>query len=118
MSIALKRAYEKPSKQDGYRVLVDRIWPRGVSKEEADIDEWMKEIAPTDQLRKLYHDNRISWGEFRKLYLSELKENRDNLRPLTEKAEEKKVTLVYGSKDKEKNNAVVLKQYLKMLGVE
>lgn len=115
MPISLKRAYEAPSPEDGYRVLVDKIWPRGVSKEDAKLDEWKKEIAPSDDLREQFHDGALSWGDFRNHYLSELKEYREELRNLAERAAEEKVTLVFGSKDLEHNNAVVVKQYLEML---
>jgi uncharacterized protein YeaO (DUF488 family) len=116
MSISLKRAYEAPSPDDGYRVLVDKLWPRGVSKENAKLDEWKKDIAPSDDLRKQFHDGTLSWGDFRNQYLSELKEYREELRELAGHAAEEKVTLVFGSKDLERNNAVVVKQYLEMLG--
>ncbi len=115
MSIKLKRAYEKPSSNDGYRILVDRLWPRGISKKAAGLDEWMKEIAPSDTLRSWFHKDPSRWGEFRKRYLSELKKHRETLRPLANQAKKKRVTLVYSASDEEHNNAVVLKQYLEML---
>jgi len=115
MPIALKRAYEKAGPEDGYRVLVDRMWPRGVSKVEAELDEWIKSIAPSDQLRKWFHSDRSQWGEFRRRYLSELKEHREDLRKLAQRARSEQVTLVYSSRDREHNNAVVVKQYLNML---
>jgi uncharacterized protein YeaO (DUF488 family) len=118
MSIELKRAYDKPSPQDGYRVLVDRLWPRGISKQDAELDLWMKEISPSDELRKWFHHDRSQWGEFRRRYLSELKEHREALRPLAQRARGERVTLVYSAKDEKHNNAVVLKQYLKMLGAD
>jgi uncharacterized protein YeaO (DUF488 family) len=118
MPISLKRAYEAPSPEDGYRVLVDRIWPRGVSKEDAKLDEWKKDIAPSDELREQFHDGTLSWGDFRNHYLSELKKYREELRELAERAAEEQVTLVFGSKDLEHNNAVVVKQYLEMLGAD
>lgn len=114
MSILTKRAYEKPDSNDGYRVLVDRLWPRGISKEEADLDDWLKTIAPSDELRKWFHSNRSEWEEFRKRYLAELKEHREEIRSLAEKAKSETVTLVYSSKETERNNAEVLKQYLEM----
>ena len=116
MAIVLKRAYEEPRTEDGYRVLVDRLWPRGVSKEEAQLDEWLKEAAPSDQLRKAFHGGELSWGAFRRRYLSELKGRREALRPLAERARRERVTLVFSSQNQEHNNAVVLKQYLQMLG--
>lgn len=115
MSITLKRAYESPSSRDGYRVLVDRLWPRGVSKEDARIDAWPKEVAPSDELRRAYHDGQLGWGEFRRRYLAELKSQRDTLRDIARRAGKGSVTLVFSSKDERHNNAVVLKQYLQML---
>lgn len=115
MEIALKRAYDQPEETDGYRVLVDRIWPRGVSKAEARIDIWEKEIAPTDALRKWFDHDPARWGEFRRRYLAELKPHREKLRDLAARAAREKITMVYGARDRERNQAVVLRQYLKML---
>ena len=115
MTIQLKRAYEKPADNDGYRVLVDRLWPRGIAKDEARIDEWIKEAAPSDDLRKAFHSEALGWGEFRQRYLAELKAQRETLRPLAERSQQDKVTLVFSSKDETHNNAVVLKDYLAML---
>jgi uncharacterized protein YeaO (DUF488 family) len=117
MSITLKSAYEKPAPHDGHRILVDRLWPRGVSKEAIAIEEWMKDVAPSEQLRKAFHGGELSWGEFRKRYLAELKEHRDELRRLAELSEHDQLTLVFSAHDKSHNNAVVVQQYLKMLGV-
>jgi uncharacterized protein YeaO (DUF488 family) len=116
MTIVLKRAYEEPAGDDGYRVLVDRMWPRGVSKDRAGVDEWIREAAPSNDLRKWYHKDRSRWGEFRRRYLAELKEHADELRPLAQRARRERVTLVYSSTDEEHNNAVVLAEYLKKLG--
>jgi uncharacterized protein YeaO (DUF488 family) len=116
MPIELKRAYDQAEDRDGYRVLVDRLWPRGVSKEKAALDEWLKEVAPSDALRKAYHNDELDWAEFRNRYLSELADHRETLRPLAERAKTERVTLVFGSRDREHNNAVVLKQYLEMPG--
>ena len=116
MPIVLKRSYEKPTSQDGYRVLVDRMWPRGLTRKEVHVDEWMKDVAPSDQLRRSFHDRRLGWGEFRRSYLSELKSHRDELRRLAERADHERVTLIFSSRDEEHNNAVVVKQYLEMLG--
>lgn len=118
MSIRLKRVYDEPSSDDGHRVLVDRLWPRGLSKADAKLDDWVKSAAPSDDLRKWFHRDRSRWGEFRRRYLSELKEHRDDLRPLAEQARKERVTLLYAVRDERRNNAVVLKQYLKMLGAE
>ncbi len=116
MSIVLKRAYEPASPEDGHRVLVDRIWPRGLSKDEMKIDEWLKEFAPSDQLRKAFHKDELSWGQFRNAYLAELKNHRDELRGLERIAKEGRLTLVFSAHDEEHNNAVVLKDYLNSLG--
>ncbi|MBE0586198.1 MAG: DUF488 family protein [Desulfofustis sp.] len=118
MGIELKRVYEAPSSSDGYRVLVDRMWPRGLSKADAKLDDWLKSIAPSDSLRKWFHSNRSQWGDFRKRYLSELKKQREALRPLAELATKKRVTLLYSSTDTERNNAVVLREYLRRLGAD
>lgn len=115
MAIALKRVYEEPKAEDGYRVLVDRLWPRGVSKEAARLDVWLREVAPSDRLRKEFHGDRSRWAEFRRAYLSELKRHRDTLRPLARRARRQRVTLLFSAADVERNNAVVLKQYLEML---
>lgn len=116
MPIDLKRAYEKATQEDGYRVLVDRMWPRGITKGKAKLDEWKKEVAPSNQLRKWYHSDHSNWDEFRRRYLLELKSHRDELRRLAQRAKSGRVTLVFSSSDEEHNNAVVVKQYLKMLG--
>lgn len=115
MSVELKRAYDPPTTEDGYRVLVDRIWPRGRPKDDMHIDEWMKDIAPSNYLRKSFHSSELAWGQFRRHYLAELKHHRDQLRPLAQHANRGKVTLVFSAHDREHNNAVVLRQYLKML---
>ena len=115
MSIALKRAYDPPRPGDGYRVLVDRLWPRGIAKKDAGLEQWLKEIAPSDSLRRWFHDNPSRWGDFRRQYLTELKQHREQLRPLAQKARRETVTLVYGASDRHHNNAVVVKQYLNML---
>jgi len=116
MSIGLKRAYENPDDRDGYRVLVDRVWPRGVARGEAKIDRWMKEAAPSPQLRKWFHADPSRWEEFRRRYRAELEGRRDALRQLARRAASENVTLVFGSRDVERNNAVVLKEFLETLG--
>ena len=112
--IRTKRVYEKPARDDGYRVLVDRLWPRGLTKEKAAADLWMKEIAPSDALRKKFHDEAGSWPEFEKKYRAELakkKELLDEIRNLEKK--HGKVTLVYGRHDEKENQAVVIAEALK-----
>ncbi|MFA5628124.1 MAG: DUF488 family protein [Thiohalomonadaceae bacterium] len=115
MAIELKRAYEEPAATDGYRVLVDRLWPRGVKRKSAQLDDWLKDVAPSDELRHWFHANPSEWGEFRHRYLAELKSLRERLRPLALKARQETVTLVYASSDQQHNNAVVLRQYLQRL---
>ncbi len=115
MAIALKRAYDRPSASDGPRILVDRLWPRGISKDEAKLRLWLKDLAPSDELRKWYHDRPSMWMQFRERYLKELAEPAaakafEQLAELS--ATRKKVTLVYASKNEEHNNAVVLKELL------
>lgn len=115
MEVGLKRAYDKPSLSDGARVLVDRLWPRGVTKDKARIDEWLKDLAPSSELRKWYHARPSMWQEFRKRYLEELREEQASasLEKLYELvASRKKVTLVFSSKNEERNNATVLKELL------
>lgn len=118
MSVFLKRAYEPALPRDGYRVLVDRLWPRGRSKDELKIDEWLKELAPSDSIRKAFHRGDLSWKAFRNAYLGELKQHRADLRRLAQIARDRRLTLVFASQDETHNNAVVLKQYLKMLGAD
>ncbi|MGH9496762.1 MAG: DUF488 domain-containing protein [Candidatus Sulfotelmatobacter sp.] len=115
MSVAIKRVYEAPSRQDGARVLVDRLWPRGLSKAKARIDEWLRDIAPTDELRGWYHARPGDWAAFRKKYLKELAqpECEEALRQLYQLAHKRKrLTLLFASRDKTTNNAVVLKELL------
>lgn len=113
MAIRLKRAYEDPAGNDGYRVLVDRIWPRGVSKEDAEIDAWMKELAPSNELRKWFDHDPDKWDEFKRRYFRELRGKDDAIDQLVERLADGRVTLVFGARDTEHNNAVALKEYLK-----
>ena len=102
-----------PSAQDGFRVLVDRLWPRGLSKEAAKIDLWAKETAPSDRLRKWFSHDPKKWAEFKKRYASELAGKEETLEALRLLEKEKgRVTLVYGAKDEKHNNAVVLQEFL------
>jgi uncharacterized protein YeaO (DUF488 family) len=115
MTVRLKRVYDPPSPQDGARVLVDRLWPRGLTKEAAALDVWMKDIAPSNELRKWYHAHPIQWPKFREKYLAELTTDaaHADLNELYDLAKKKRgVTLLFGSKNIEQNNAVVLKQLL------
>ena len=110
--ITIKRVYEPTSPDDGYRVLVDRLWPRGLSKENAHIDEWLKEVAPTNELRKWFNHDPAKWEEFRTRYQKELAANpaADELVTLVKKHPH--LTLLYGAHDTEHNQAVVLKDFL------
>ena len=112
MDIRLKRAYERAQASDGCRVLVDRLWPRGVSKSSARIDHWLKEIAPSTELRKWFGHDPEKWAAFRKRYFQQLKEQPEVVGRLLEIARKGRVTLVYGAKDEEHNDAVALKEYL------
>lgn len=112
MTILLKRAYEPPEPSDGFRILVDRLWPRGVSKSAAHIDLWLKDIAPSTALRKWFDHDPLKWIEFRDRYFLELNRNPEAVEQLTEQLHRGVVTLVYGAKDEEHNQAVALKAYL------
>jgi uncharacterized protein YeaO (DUF488 family) len=112
VSVQLKRVYDAPAKSDGRRVLVDRIWPRGLTKREARIDEWLKEIAPSTKLRKWFAHDPARWKEFKKRYAAELDEQRDQVEHLARAAKQRTVTLLFGAKDTEHNNAVALKDYI------
>ncbi|ADE13954.1 protein of unknown function DUF488 [Nitrosococcus halophilus Nc 4] len=112
MKIALKRVYEEPDKNDGYRILVDRLWPRGIKKEAAAIDDWFKNIAPSDQLRQWFGHEPEKWPEFKKRYFQELKGQPETVNQLTEIVKSRKVTLIFGAKDTAHNNAMALKEYL------
>ena len=112
MTIRLKRAYEPVAPGDGHRVLVERLWPRGLRKEQAHLDEWLKDIAPSDSLRKWFHVDPDRWPEFETRYLRELTapEARAAIEALRRRARAETVTLVYAAHDEEHNSAVVLKR--------
>jgi uncharacterized protein YeaO (DUF488 family) len=115
MSIALKRAYDPASPSDGVRVLVDRLWPRGVTKRRAAIDEWLRDLAPSHALRRWFHSNTLAWSVFRKRYLHELNAPAASAaleRLYTLARRRRRVTLVYSARNLERNNAVVLKELL------
>ncbi len=112
MTIQIKRAYDPPSRTDGTRILVDRLWPRGVSKEKLKVDAWMKEVAPSNELRKWYGHEEAKWPEFQKRYFKELKEQPELIAELRKKSHGHKLTLVYSARDEERNDAVALKKYL------
>ena len=112
MAIKLKRAYEVPEAGDEFRILVDRLWPRGVSKSSARIDLWLKEIAPSAALRKWFGHDPSKWAKFRDRYFRELDNNPQAIEQLMKHVRHGTVTLVYGAKDQEHNDAVALKEYL------
>ena len=110
--ITIKRAYEPASKQDGFRVLVERLWPRGLTKEKAAIDLWLKDVAPSAELRKWFAHDVSKWAEFQKRYEQELRQNTEAVRLLRDKAKEGPLTLVYAAKDEQHNSALLLKRFL------
>jgi uncharacterized protein YeaO (DUF488 family) len=115
MSVSLKRVYELPAPQDGTRILVDRLWPRGVSKDAAALDAWLKDLAPSDELRKWYHSHPTQWDKFRERYLKELSaaKTQTALQHLYDiVGDSRQVTLLFGSRNEERNNATVLKELL------
>lgn len=109
--IHVKRVYEKPSRDDGERVLVDALWPRGLTKEKARVDLWLKEVAPSTSLRKWFNHQPGRWTGFKRRYYTELDDKKE-LRLLFEKAKNGDVTLLYGAKEERFNNAVALREYL------
>ena len=109
--IKIKRIYDAED-EEGYRVLVDRLWPRGVSKEKANLDEWMKEVAPSDELRKWFNHEPSKWKSFKKKYLDELDDKQDLVQGLLNHAQRDDLLLLYAAKDEEHNNAVVLRELL------
>lgn len=112
--IRLKRIYEKPAADDGYRVLVDRLWPRGIKKENAAIDLWIKEIAPSNELRKWFGHDPARWTEFEERYRTELDGNPEQTTLIRKKIkDEGTVTLLFAARDEDHNNAVVLRDYLR-----
>ncbi len=115
-TIRLKRAYEKPDHGDGCRVLVDRLWPRGVAKEAAHIDLWLKEIAPSDELRKWFNHEPARWREFERRYAKEIELHPEELAQLMAQLRKGPVTLVFGAKDEAHNNAVALKEFVESRG--
>lgn len=112
MAIHLKRAYEPSAPEDGFRILVDRLWPRGVARDAAHVDLWLKEVAPSTELRKWFAHDPEKWAEFRKRYAEELDSNPAEVERLAEFVRRGTVTLVYGAKDEQHNQAVALKEYL------
>jgi uncharacterized protein YeaO (DUF488 family) len=110
--IKIKRIYDDADPSDGARLLVDRLWPRGLSKEKAAVDHWLKEIAPSDELRRWFGHDPEKWQEFRAKYREELKGQGSLLKEISQQAKKETVTLLYAAHDQEHNNAVVLKEML------
>ncbi|MEO6187971.1 MAG: DUF488 domain-containing protein [Ginsengibacter sp.] len=112
MKTKLKRVYEQPSDEDGTRILVDRLWPRGLTKEKAKVDLWLKDIAPSTELRKWFDHDPKKWEGFIKKYKKELQENNEQVNTLRRHIKDETVTLLYGARDEEHNEALVLKDYV------
>jgi uncharacterized protein YeaO (DUF488 family) len=113
MMIRIKRVYELAGEEDGFRILVDRLWPRGISKEKAKVDLWLKEVAPSNKLRKWFSHDPAKWSEFKKRYAEELASKQALLMEIRQMEKEKgTVTLLYSARDVERNNAVALKAIL------
>ena len=112
MKVRLKRVYEEPAKEDGTRILVDRLWPRGLTKEKAHVDLWLKDIAPSTELRKWFAHDPAKWPEFKTRYRTELQHNKEQVELLKQALAKGQATLVYGAKDEEHNEAVVLQELL------
>lgn len=114
MEIHVKRIYEAPSKDDGARYLVDRLWPRGVSKQKADLTDWLKAVAPSDELRHKFHDDGLGWANFVRAYEAELRKDdaAEGITTLKKAASEGRITLVFASRETEQNNATALRDYL------
>ncbi len=108
MNIHVKRIYEESNESDGFRILVDRLWPRGIKKTEANIDLWLKDIAPSDSLRKWFNHDPMKWIEFQKRYAQEIIDKQEDMDIILKEAKKKKVTLLFGSKETEHNNAIAL----------
>lgn len=111
-NVKLKRAYEQAESEDGIRILVDRLWPRGVKKEDAAIDQWMKDVAPSTELRKWFGHDPDRWEEFRERYAVEMNGHPDQLKQLRALAREGTITLVYSAHDEEHNDAVALRDFI------
>jgi uncharacterized protein YeaO (DUF488 family) len=111
-TIKTKRIYAPAQKADGYRVLVDRLWPRGLKKENAAVDLWLKEIAPSNELRKWFNHDPQKWSEFKKRYFEELSDKQALVQMLIQKTHSEPVTLLFGAKDEQHNNACALQEFL------
>lgn len=114
--IEIKRIYDEPDKKDGFRVLMDRLWPRGLRKDQVKVDLWMKEIAPSNELRKWFGHEPEKWAEFKRRYFGELKNKKELVDLIRDKSKKGKVVLLYGAKEERFNNAVALKEYVERRG--
>jgi uncharacterized protein YeaO (DUF488 family) len=110
--IRLKRVYEEPGTEDGFRILAERLWPRGLTKDRAAVDLWLKELAPSSELRKWYGHDPAKWTQFCERYWAELKQKKELVNVLRQKSEEGTVTLVYAARDEHQNSAVALKRFV------
>lgn len=110
--LRIKRVYDAPSADDGFRILIDRLWPRGRTKEKANVDLWLKEIAPSNELRKWFAHNEARWAEFKQKYFGELSDKREAIDIILRKTKEGDVMLLFGAKNEKFNNAVALREYL------
>jgi uncharacterized protein YeaO (DUF488 family) len=110
--IRVKRVYERATKSDGIRLLVDHLWPRGLKKEAANIERWSKTVSPSNELRRWFGHDPTKWKQFQRRYFAELDKNPETWQPLLEMAKARNITLVFSARDKEYNNAVALKNYL------
>jgi uncharacterized protein YeaO (DUF488 family) len=115
MTIRVKRVYEPVAEDDGYRILVDRLWPRGIRKTDAEVDLWLKDAAPSTDLRRWFNHEPEKWKAFKTRYFAELDGNRQKLQPLLDAANAGNLTLVYSSRDEEHNQAIALREYLERL---
>jgi uncharacterized protein YeaO (DUF488 family) len=115
MVLKIKRIYEQPTEDDGFRILVDRLWPRGLSKDKANVDLWLKDIAPSTELRKWFDHKEERWDEFKKRYFDELEKKTEFVDTVREKAGKGSVTLLYSAKNEKINNAVALVEYIEAL---
>ena len=111
-AIKVKRVYEKPTRTDGCRLLVDRIWPRGLNTNDLALNDWLKDVAPSDRLRKWFGHDPRKWNEFRHHYFEELRARVDSWAPIVKRARKSNVTLLYGARDPEHNNAAALRDFL------
>jgi uncharacterized protein YeaO (DUF488 family) len=112
MLVKVRRVYDEPDENDGFRILVDRLWPRGLSKDRAKIDLWLKDIGPSNELRKWFAHDPGKWVEFKRRYFEELGDKTELLELVLKKAGEGAVTLLYGTKNEKNNNAIALKEYI------